>query len=208
MFLFIAFLILITISVLNLCCDYFLQEGLEPPASSSNRISRPASQNAIISNSNYNSSFLCNEKETSSVPHSFTPVVGPSQSRKAPGPGLPPVSSIVRPADMASSFSSLSLSKPRLPDGDNYSQSNYLVDAMNNQRLSFQHRFPDHSRKDNLGPVNFHRRAVSSADLNSTRNMFEFSNLEGSNVRNQVDNFPGIDLSSRVPSNNHFPSGK
>nr|XP_043633661.1 pumilio homolog 4 [Erigeron canadensis] len=195
-----------------------LQEGLEQPASSSNRISHPASQNAISSNAH--SSVLCNETESVSAPHSFTPVVGPSLSRnrtpepqmarRSPSPGLPPVSSVVRPADVASSLSSLSLSNSWLPDRDNYSQCNYL-DTIGDQRLSFQHRLADTSRKDDIGPVNFHRRAVSSADLNSNRGMFDFSRLEGSNIGHRVDSFPGIDLSGQMPTrcsapNDHFAS--
>ncbi|MFS8012456.1 putative armadillo-like helical, nucleic acid binding NABP, pumilio domain-containing protein [Helianthus anomalus] len=181
-----------------------LQEGLEQPASSSNRISRPASQNAIFTNSH--SSSLVNENEA--FTHSFTPIVGSSVSRRAPSPGLPPVSSIVRPADVASSLASLNLSKSHLLEGDNYSQCNNL-DAINDQRLSFHHRFVDNSRKDNLGPVNFHRRAASSADLNSNQNMFDFSNFEG--PPNQVRNFTGMDLSGRMPTrysaaNNHLAS--
>ncbi|PWA74058.1 nucleic acid binding NABP, Armadillo-type fold protein [Artemisia annua] len=171
-----------------------LQEGLEPRASSSNRISRPASQNAIFSSS-------------------FTPVVGPSTSasrtpepqlaRRAPSTGLPPVSSVVHPAaDLTTSFSSLSISKG-LPDGDSSSQCTYL-DAMNDQRLSFQ----QNSRKDDFGAVNFHRRAVSSADLSSERHMFDFSNFEGSNLRNQVDNIHGIDFSGRVPNRHMFDFSK
>ncbi|KVI09697.1 Armadillo-like helical [Cynara cardunculus var. scolymus] len=271
-----------------------LQEGLEQPVSSSNRISRPASQNAIsdVMNirgiSNSHSSSLCNEKETSevmhsgavspdlsrfrnlnsAVPHSFAPAVGSSLSnsrkrepqlvRRAPSPGIPPVgSSMVRSADkqtvvggptlndlrmseltdVASSLSSLNLSKSRLPDGDNHSQSSYL-DAINDQRLSYQHRVGDSSRKDNLGtntkyldisrenanivdmnvrksgidgPVNFHRRAASSADLNSNRNMYEFAKLDGPSIHNQVDNLPGMDLSAQMPTrypaaNNHLAS--
>ncbi|XP_076946928.1 pumilio homolog 4-like [Bidens hawaiensis] len=165
-----------------------LQEGLEHPAgSSSNRISRPASQNAIISNSN--SSSLVNDN--------FTPVVGSSVTRRAASPGLPPVSSIARPADVASSLSSLNLSKSHLSEGDNYTQCGSL-DGINDQRLSFQHRFVDNSRKDNIEPVNFHRRAASSVDLNSNQNMFDFSNLEV--PRNQVNNFTGMDLSGRMPT--------
>ncbi|KAK9061273.1 hypothetical protein SSX86_018453 [Deinandra increscens subsp. villosa] len=184
-----------------------LQEGLQQPATSSNRISRPASQNAIISNSH--SSSLANENETSPFTHSFTPIVGSSVSRKAPSPGLPPVSSMVRPADVASSLSSLNLSKSHLLDRDNYSQCNNL-DAINDQRLSFQHQFVDNARKDNLGPVNFHRRAASSVDLNSNRNMFDFSNIEV--PRSQVIDTPGMDLSGWMPparysaANNHLAS--
>ncbi|CAH1438400.1 unnamed protein product [Lactuca virosa] len=225
-----------------------LQEGLEQPASSSNRISRPASQNAIsdVMNmrgvSNSHSSSLCNEKETSqdpsrfknmnsSVPQSFAPAVGSSLSRsrtpdtqlvrKAPTPGMPPLSkrciaggnTVNEVTDVASSLSGLNLSKPRLPDGDNnHSQSSYL-DAINDQRLSFQHQVADNSRKDNLGmhskydfhrdnanlpdlsvgksaidgPVNFHRRAASSADLNSHRNMYEFANLENSRISSALN---------------------
>ncbi|KAI3793464.1 hypothetical protein L1987_36083 [Smallanthus sonchifolius] len=183
-----------------------LQEGLEQPASSSNRISRPASQNAIISNSH--SSSLVDENETLSFTHSFTPIVGSSVSRKAPSPGLPPVSSMVRPADVASSLSSLNLSKSHLPDRDNHPKCNNL-DAVNDQRLSYQHRFVDNSRKDNVGPVNFHRRSASSADLSSNQHMFDFSNLEA--PRSQVNNFPGMDLCGRMPTgysaaNNHLAS--
>nr|GEY87928.1 pumilio homolog 4 [Tanacetum cinerariifolium] len=170
-----------------------LQEGLEPRASSSNRISRPASQNAIFSSS-------------------FTPVVGPSTSasrtpepqlaRRIPSTGLPPVGSVVRSAaDVATSFSSLSISKGRLPDGDSSSQCTYL-DTMNDQRLSFQHNL----RRDNLGAMNFHRRAISSADLNSDRHMFDFSNFEGSNLFNQVDNIHGRMPNRYSPVNNHLPS--
>ncbi|XP_071706630.1 pumilio homolog 4-like [Rutidosis leptorrhynchoides] len=164
-----------------------LQEGLDEPECSSNRISRPASQNAIISNTH--SSVLSNEKETSIVQHSFTPVVGPSSKT----PGLPPM---VRPADVASSLSNLSLSRNRLPDGQSYSRCDYL-DSINDQRLSFQR---DNSRNNNLGPMNFHRRAVSSADLNSNRNTFDFSKFEGPSIRNHVDSYPGMDLSGHMPT--------
>ncbi|KAI3705211.1 hypothetical protein L1987_75445 [Smallanthus sonchifolius] len=164
-----------------------LQEGLVQSESSANRISRPASQNAIVSNSH--SSSLVNEHETSSSSHSFTPVVGSSISRRAPNPGLPPV---VRPADVASSLSSLSLSKSHISDGDIQSQCSYL------DSLSFHHQLADNSRKDNLGPVNFHRRVASSADLTSNQNMFDFSNLEG--PRNRVDTFSGMDLSGQMPA--------
>ncbi|KAI7735993.1 hypothetical protein M8C21_022405, partial [Ambrosia artemisiifolia] len=172
-----------------------LQEGLEQSSSSSNRISRPASQNDIFTSSH--SSSLVNENVASSFTHTYAPVVGSSVSRRAPGPGLPPVSSIVRPADVAASLSSLNLSKSHLLEGDNYSQCNN-IDVINDQRLSFKHRFVDNSRKDNLGPVSFHRRAASSADLNSNRNMFDFSNLDVSH--NQVSNFTGMDLFGRMPT--------
>ncbi|KAI3721448.1 hypothetical protein L2E82_32459 [Cichorium intybus] len=227
-----------------------LQEGLEQPASSSNRISRPASQNAIsdvmnmrgISNSHPSS--LCNEKETSqdpsrfqNFPHPFAPAVGSSLSRgiapdqtqmvrRAHSPGMPPLSKRCNVGghntlndlpDVASSLSGLNISKSRLPDGDNDSQSSYLVDVINDHRLSFQHQIDDRGmdskydfsrenanlpdlnvRKSAIdGPINFHRRATSSADLSSHRNMYEFSNLESSSMRNQVDNF--MDLSSQMP---------
>ncbi|KAK9049107.1 hypothetical protein SSX86_031927 [Deinandra increscens subsp. villosa] len=79
-------------------------------------------------------------------------------------------------------------------------------------RLSFHHRLSDDSREDNVGPVNFHRRVASSADLNSNQNMFDFSNLKG--PRNQVNTFSGMDLSrpiGRIPprytvANNHLAS--
>ncbi|KAD5961941.1 hypothetical protein E3N88_13414 [Mikania micrantha] len=164
-----------------------LQEGLPQPESSSNRISRPASQNAIISNSHLSS--LVKEHETS---QSFTPVVGSLMSRRAPSPGLPPVSNMAHPADVASSLSSLSLSKSSIPDGDMFSQCNHL-NAMNYQGLRFHHRPAYNSRKDNLGPMNFHRRVASSSDLNTNRNMFEFSNVDG--PCNQVDT-----LSGRMPT--------
>ncbi|KAI3809210.1 hypothetical protein L1987_25180 [Smallanthus sonchifolius] len=175
-----------------------LQEGLLQPESSCNRISRPASQNAIVTNSH--SSSLVNEHETSSSSHSFTPVVGSSISRRAPNSGLPPV---VRHADVASSLSSLSLSKSHISDGDIHSQCSYL------DSLSFHHRLADNSRKDNLGPVNFHRRVASSADLSSNQNMFDFPNLEG--PRNQVETFSGMDLSGQMPirypaASNHLAS--
>ncbi|KAK9050723.1 hypothetical protein SSX86_030308 [Deinandra increscens subsp. villosa] len=79
-------------------------------------------------------------------------------------------------------------------------------------RLSFHHRLSDDSREDNVGPVNFHRRVASSADLNSNQNMFDFSNLKG--PRNQVNTFSGMDLSRPIGwipprytvANNHLAS--
>lgn len=200
---------MILIAVILICAViYFVQEGVALPESSSNRISRPASQNAIIFNSH--SSSLVNEHEASSCSHSFTPVVGSSISRRAPNPGLPPVSNIVRPADVASSLSNLSLSRSHISDGDIHSQCNYY-DALNHQSLSHHHRLADNSRKDNIGPLNFHRRASSSADLSSTRNVFDFSNLEG--PRNQVNSFSRMDLSGQMPvrysaANDHLALGK